>query len=408
MSRRSLASLALLAVGLVAWAYVVSGTAPSDIGSYGLLFSAPVWLSVGLAAILAGFVIELTRDEPHEWLLVCCLAVLIVTVYTAAPIIFGGVPEYAWTYKHIGVAESLGHYGRVTAPWDIYQRWPALFAGLAAISALGHLGPLSFAAWAPVTFELADALLLIAIFRTLVGERRIAYVAVLLFIGLVSWIGQDYLSPQAFGYLLWLGIVAIVLRWLRTGGTPSPHRGRLARLRARLLRGLEAAPETTPAQRLLAVAMVAVIFLCIVAAHQLTPYMALAGIGLLALLDLVRPRWLWFLLAAIAFGYLAPRFSFVSENFGIVSGVNPVSNASGVKGAYYKGGEAFTAWDCRLLALFMWSLALAAVARRYREPGRVAIPGALALAPFALALVQNYGGKPSTASTYSPLRGAPC
>jgi hypothetical protein len=388
-----MAPLALLALGLAAWAYALSQLSPLAIHSYGLLASAPIWFPLGLAALLAAFLIELVRPKPREWLLVACLVVLIVAIYTAAPIIYGGTPEYAWTYKHIGVAQSLGHYGRVTEPSNIYQRWPAFFAGVAGVSALGHVGPLSFAAWSPLAFELADALLVLGIFCQLVRERRVAFIAVLIYVGLISWIGQDYLSPQAFGYLLWLGIVVILLRWLRAPPAAPESRGRVARLRAWLLAGLEAPSETKPRHRLLAVALVAAIFFSVVAAHQLTPYMALAGVGALTLLGLVRPRWVWLLLAAIAAAYLAPRFSFVAENFGLVSSVNPVSNASGVKGAYYQGAEALTAWVCRGLAVSMWSLALLVIARRRRELGRVMIPAVLAFSPFALALVQNYGGE---------------
>jgi hypothetical protein len=41
----------------------------------------------------------------------------------------------------------------------------------------------------------------------------------------------------------------------------------------------------------------------------------------------------------------------------------------------------------------MWSLALVVIVRRWRQLGRVVIPAVLAFSPFALALVQNYGGE---------------
>ena len=59
-------------------------------------------------------------------------------------------PEYAWVYKHIGIAQALGQYGRVTDPSNIYQQWPALFAAVASVSGLARIGPLSFAAWGPL------------------------------------------------------------------------------------------------------------------------------------------------------------------------------------------------------------------------------------------------------------------
>ncbi len=407
MTRRILLPLSLLAFGLAAWAYAVSQLGPSAIGSYGLLVSAGVWFPLGLAALLVGFLIELRRGDPRAWLLLLYLAGLIVAIHTTVPILYGGIPEYAWAYKHIGAAQTLGHYGRVTDPSDIYQRWPALFAAAAGISALGQVGPLSFAAWAPVAFELADALVLVGVFVLLARDRRVAFLGVLLYVCLVSWVGQDYFSPQAFSYLLWLGIVLIVVRWLRTPGAPKRRgrharprepllvkpRGRHASPRAPLLDGLEASPVTTPMLRAVAVALVAVLFFAIVAAHQLTPYMALAGVGALTLLDLVRPRWLVLLLAAIAVAYLVPRYSFLAQAFGgILSGTNPIQNASGV-GLYHAGAQAMTAWCVRVLAVCMWLLALAAIVRWRRALGHVAIPAALAFSPFVLLLAQNYGGE---------------
>ena len=85
--------------------------------------------------------------------------------------------------------------------------------------------------------------------------------------------------------------------------------------------------------RAVAVTLVAVIYAAIVAAHQLTPYMVLAGVGALTVLDLLRPRWLLALLAAIAGGYLALHYSLIAQQFGgLFSGGNPLANAGGARG----------------------------------------------------------------------------
>jgi hypothetical protein len=392
MTRRFPAPLAMFATGLVVWAYGVTRLRPSAIGSYGLLASAGAWFVLGLAMLLGAFVIELRRREPRSWLLGLCLFGLIIAIHTTVPIIYGGTPEYAWVYKHIGVAQTLGRYGHVTDPLNIYQRWPALFAATAAVGRLGHVNPLWFAAWAPVAFELAEALVLIGVFRLLTRDHRVAFLAALLYVGLVAGMGQDYLSPQAFSYLVWLGIILVLLRWLRAPVAPDPS-GLLGRLRAPLLAGLEGPPETTAAMRAFAVALVALLFFAVVAAHQLTPYMILLGVGVLTLLDLVRPRWLVLLLLGIAIAYLAPRYSLIAEEYGgVFSGLNPIKNAAGT-GAYHAGAEAVTAWSVRGLAAFMWLFALAAIARRRRALGRVAIPAALAFSPFLVLLAQGYGGE---------------
>ena len=161
----------LLLAGLGAWAYGVSQIRRQAIGSFGLLASANVWFFLGLAVLLAGGLLELSRPEPRTWLLGTYLAALIVAIHATVPILYGA-PEYAWVYKHIGIAQALGRYGRVTDPSNIYQQWPALFAAVASVSGLARVGPLSFAAWGPLAFELADALLLFGIFRLLGGPPR--------------------------------------------------------------------------------------------------------------------------------------------------------------------------------------------------------------------------------------------
>ena len=392
-TRRIQPQLTLPLLGIGSWAYGISQVRVSSIGSFGLLASADIWFVLGFVALVTGFVLELRRGEPRGWLLAVHLVGLIVAIEATVPILFGA-PEYAWVYKHLGIVSAFQTYGHVTDPTNIYQQWPALFAAVASVSSLAHVNALSFAAWAPLAFELADALLLLAIFRLLTDDRRIAWLAVLLYEGLVCWVGTDYLSPQAFGYLLWLAMVLIILRWLRAPASSAEPRGRLARLRAPLLAALKPVPATTKAMRAFALTIVVAIYFAIVAAHQLTPYAALAGVGALTAIDLVRPRWLLILMAAIAAAYLAPHYNLIVHNFGgLFSGSNPIQNASGTTAAHHAGAEATTALIVRALAACMWLLALAAVALRRRALGRVVIPAALAFSPFLILGAQSYGGE---------------
>jgi len=392
-TRRIQPQLVLPFLGMGAWAYGVSRIHDASIGNYGLLASADIWFVLGFAALVTAFVLELRRGEPRRWLLGLCLVGLIVAIDATVPILFGA-PEYGWVYKHVGVASAFQKYGHITDPTNIYQQWPALFAAIASVSSLAHVNALSFAAWGPLGFELADALLLLAIFRLLTDDRRVAWLAVLLYEGLVCWVGTDYLSPQAFCYLLWLAMVLVILRWLRAPASSAQLRGPLVRLRAPLLVGLRPTPTTTKTMRAIAVAIVVTIYCAIVAAHQLTPYAALAGVGALTVLDLVRPRWLLILMVAIAGAYLAPRYNYIVHNFGgLFSGGNPIQNASGTTGAHNGGAEATTALIVRALAGCMWLLTLAAIAGRRRALGRVAIPAALAFSPFLILGAQSYGGE---------------
>ena len=385
----------LLLAGIGLWAFGVSQIERQAIGPYGVLASANAWFYLGLVALLAGMVSELSRAWPRTWLLGAFLIALIVAVHTTVPLLYGGTPEYAWVYKHVGVAQAFGQYQRVTDTSNIYQEWPALFTTVAGISSLGHAGPLSFAAWGPVAFELADALLLLGIFRLLTGDRRLPYLAVLLYEGLIAWVGQDYLSPQAFGYLLWLGIMAIIIRWLLA---PDPSRSRLrlvSTTRAFLLRGRPAPAVASTAMRWVALALVAVIYFAIVAAHQLTPYMVLLGVLALVVLGLVWRGWIVFLLlAAIAFGYLGPHYGLISSQFGgVFSGGDVFENAAGSQGILHKAAELRTGQIVHVLAVGMWLGAAVAIVLRWRSLGRVALPAVLAFSPFVVLGVQSYGGE---------------
>jgi hypothetical protein len=283
----------------------------------------------------------------------------------------------------------------VTDTSNIYQEWPALFTTVASIGSLGGAGPLSFAAWGPVAFELADALLLLGIFRLLTGDRRLPYLAVLLYEGLIAWVGQDYLSPQAFGYLLWLGIMAVVIRWLLAPAPAHCPWRFVNTARAFLLRGRPTPADASTAMRWIALALVAVIYFAIVAAHQLTPYMALLGVAALVVLGLVWRGWLTLLLlAVIAFGYLGPHYGLISSQFGgVFSGGDVFENASGSQGILHKAAELRTGEVVHVLAALMWLGAAAAIALRWRSLGRVALPAVLAFSPFVVLGVQSYGGE---------------
>jgi len=384
-----------LIAGIGAWAFGVSQLNRQAIGPYGVLANANAWFILGLVLLLAGMLAELSRPRARTWLLGAYLIGLIVAIHTTVPLLYGGTPEYAWVYKHVGVAQEFGRYQRVTDTSNIYQEWPALFTSVASISSLGNAGPLSFAAWAPVAFELADALLLLGIFRLLTADRRLPYLAVLLYEGLIAWVGQDYLSPQAFGYLLWLGIMAVVVRWLLVPEPAHARRRFINRVRAFLLARRPSPQQASASMRWVAFGLVAVLYFAIVAAHQLTPYIVLPGVTALVLLGVVWRGWLLVvLLAVVAVGFLVPRYGLISSQFGgVFSGGDVFENASGSQGILHKAAELRTGEVVHLLAGLMWLGAAAAIVVRWRSLGRVALPAVLAFSPFVVLGVQSYGGE---------------
>ena len=236
--------LALPLIGLVAWVLGVSELHPSAIGDYGLLASANVFFLLGFGALIAGFMLELARHAPRGWLLMLDLVVLIVMIHATVPIVYGGTPEYAWVYKHIGIVAAFSATtAAMTDPDNIYR--------VAGAVRRRRLDQLARARRRDLVRRLGAA-------RVRAGRRAAAardfppadrpigaspYLAVPLYVGLVAWVGQDYLSPQAFAFLLWLGMVFVILRWLRRRRRrrPAPAGSRAC--------GHAAAPSTAPARR---------------------------------------------------------------------------------------------------------------------------------------------------------------
>jgi hypothetical protein len=389
---RLAARLAPAPVGLACWANSMAGLNLDSIGLYGLLASVDAWFFVGLALLIVGFAAELSRSQRQLWILVLYVLATVVVIDATVPLLFHA-PEYQWVYKHIGVTQSLKLNGQVTAPSNIYQAWPTFFSAMAAISSLSGASPVTFATWAPLFFELANCVVLIAIFKTMTRDSRVAILAVLLFECLVSWVGQDYFSPQAFAYLLWLGLILVVLRYL-SGWAPGERSANLLnRLRGLLLRGFESRPAPSPGMRLAAVMATMTMFFVIVSSHQLTPYIALAGLASLAALGLLRPWWLLPMLAAIAAAFLLPRYHIVSSEYGgLFSGLNVVANAS-ARVKVSEPAALFSEHIATGLAVVMWLVTLGLVARSVRSLGRVAVPAVLAFSPFVVLLVQSYGGE---------------
>jgi hypothetical protein len=378
--------------GLAAWAASVEQLHLSTVGLYGLLASVSVWFFVGIALLVGGFALEISRIRPRQWVLGLYIVALVVVIHATVPLL-SRAPEYAWVYKHIGVARTFVADGRVTNGNNIYQDWPALFAALAGISKQSGVSVFTIARWAPLAFELLDCLMLFGVYRMLTRDARVPALAVVIFEAIVAWVGQDYLSPQAFDYVLWLGFVLIMVRWLLTTEIAATRLGILTRLHEYVRRGIDL-PRRSDAGHKLAVAVALLIFAAIVVTHQLTPYIALAAIGMLTVLDLLRPRWLLIATAAMAIAYVIPHYALIQNMYGGLFGsFDVVANGAGHIGVAASAAEAFTANSVRILAVASWLLAVGVVVRAWRAPGRVAVPAVLAFSPFVVLFAQAYGGE---------------
>ncbi|HEX2703171.1 MAG TPA: hypothetical protein VHM72_07045 [Solirubrobacteraceae bacterium] len=378
--------------GLAAWAVSVAELHLSAVGLYGLLDAVSAWFFVGIGLLVGGFALEISRIRPRQWVLGLYIVALVVVIHATVPLL-SRAPEYSWVYKHIGVARTFAADGRVTNGNNIYQDWPALFAALAGISKQSGVSVFAIARWAPLAFELLDCLMLFGVYRMLTRDARVPALAVVIFEVLVAWVGQDYLSPQAFDYVLWLGFVLIMVRWLLTTEIAATRFGILTRLHEYVRRDADV-PLRSDAGRQLAVAVALLIFAAIVVTHQLTPYIALAAIGMLTVLDLLRPRWLLLATAALAIAYVIPHYTLIQNMYGGLFGsFDVVANGAGHIGVAASAAETFTANCVRVLAVACWLVAVGIVVRAWRAPGRIAVPAVLAFSPFVVLFAQAYGGE---------------
>ena len=114
---------------------------------------------------------------------------------------------------------------------------------------------------------------------------------------------------------------------------------------------------------------------------------------------LLRPRWLPFALAAVALGYMLPHFTFINQNFGILSSIgnffaNAAPPSSATTNYIIPPHSEEVIEDCqRVLSLSMWGLALIGAWVRRRSKRTVLTLLILAFSPFLLLGMVAYGNE---------------
>ncbi|GAA0231712.1 hypothetical protein [Cryptosporangium japonicum] len=376
----------LFAVATGVWLVTVLRADPERITLYGLTWGLGVPFVAAIVMVGVGFGVELF-GRTRTPVLLAGVGAMALLVWATAPLLVP-VPEYPWVYKHIGVVELIQRYGRVIDPDDIYQRWPVLFAAAAQLSDVAGVPSIRFAGWSTPYFGLIDALMIAAIVRGFTRDVRTVFLAVFLF-SCCLWVDQNYFSPQAYAYALSLGFFALLTHGCR--GLPgSRPAGWPNRLRLWLARDAPAVGDRPQWPLLVAITLV---FAAVTAAHQLTPYLLLFGVGVLTVLGLIRPFWLMIVLAVVAGGYFVPRMGGVSSQYNLFDGFDLFSNAAGTSSGWGTRAQEFSAIVARGLSVVVWLAALAVGWRHRRGLGRIIVPLVLGFTPFLLLFLQSYGGE---------------
>ncbi|MFI8460506.1 glycosyltransferase [Kitasatospora sp. NPDC085464] len=423
----------LLPVSLLLWLLALRHVDLDRMGDLGLLQVLPVlyWVAAGL--LTAGFVLALRDRSLRQWWLAAYVLALIAVVHATPTLLYANL-RYSWAWKHVAVIDAmLRHGGAVphAALLDPYNQWPGFFVlnGL-LLRVTGLHSALGYASWGPPLFNALLLAPLLLLYRAISSDRTVVWGAVWIYFS-CSWVGQDYFSPQAFALVLYVTVIAVVVRRLPDrsvprapgrsppggappggappggappGGAPPGGAHRSAAPRAAngaagavTASGARASGAPAPAWGL-RLPMVLVLEAAIVCSHQLTPLMLISSLAALALPRRNRRVVLPPLLAAVvmtavwdatvARPYLAANFgqfvkALATPDSNVTSGFANLGTAS--------ADQVMVDWIDRGLTAAVVLLAVIALVRR-PWVRRTLLPYLL-LAPVPLLAANSYGGE---------------
>jgi hypothetical protein len=333
--------------------------------------------------VTAAFAVTVVAGPRRSWLLPGCVLSLVAMLHATPTIIYGTL-RYSWAWKHVAVIDYILSHRHLdlSLNWlSAYQAWPGFFVINAVLDKAGGLASsLSYASWAPVVFEAAFLAPLLLIFRRFTDDQRLIWTGVWLFY-VCNWIGQDYFSPQALSYFLYLVVIAVCLRWALPGSASGG-----------VLIG-----DRRPMNRAVLV-LLALPIAAIATIHQLTPLMLVSAFGFLWLFRQRLPKRLIVVAGLVTVGWiLIAARSFVASNlYWIIQSIgHPNANTTStlVNLSKVTSGQALVANIDRVLSAVIWVLAGVGIWRRRRQRKSDRPFLLLALAPLPLIVANNYGGE---------------
>ncbi len=390
------AHTATLAAALLLWAGALTRVDLAGMGGRGLLDVLPLGFFAAGALLLGGFVAAVTREPLPTRLLALYVLALIVYLHGTTPLLYDE-PRYAYTYKHVGVIDLIAQTGTADRGIDIYNNWPAFFALNAWFSEATGVEPLAYAEWSQVAFNVVNVLVVRFALRGVTSDERLLWGASLFFV-LGNWLGQDYLAPQALGFVLTVFVLGLVLRLaphVRPALTDTGERWRDVLDR---LPGEHAGPSVPAASRFIrprpAIAVAGLALVAVVVAHQLSPLMLIASVTALSLLLRRVPLWVPLVAVALEAAWLALAWPFLQGTYNILS-FNPLANAQVQTEQTAEGlpGLGLTEWSARGVVALMLVVAVVGFVRASRAGQRLLPALVLGLAPLPVVLGLSYGGE---------------
>ncbi|WP_426939010.1 glycosyltransferase [Pseudarthrobacter sp. S3] len=380
-----------VSLALVVWAAsTVALPVNSDVGLVGVL-PYPFW--IGVLLLNVAFVVALRGDAagPARRPVMLWLVVVLVLVLFGTAAFVTDVPRGEVAFRHLGIADALSQNEGIDPEIDAYFNWPGFFALLATVLRATGLDPVTVALWAPVLNMGLWLAALGVLTRYLTSDPRRRWLVLWVFC-LGNWQDQDYLSPQAFGFFLYLVVIALVIGPL--AARPPEFRGFRRADLAAWWQGRSPA-EPRPGHRVSALAGTLLLVVVICASHQLTPFLVLIAIAALTLSGRVWPSRLPLITAVLlalwlaypASAYLIGHPPLAGAGLQTAIAANVVDRVSG------SAGHVLVVQLRIVLTLILWALAAAGALRDWRR-GRIDIRVVLlAVTPLLLFPVQSYGGE---------------
>ena len=404
----AVAGLVCLAAALAIW---VNGTAEIDLtqlNDLGLISVLPPSIFVAIAAVVASAVSQLQLEPLDERVLAIHTVVLVFVLYGIAPWV-EDVPRTSTVWTHLGFVEYIARTGQTAPEIDARMSWPGFFVAAGFIASVAGMGVITFAAhWSAVMFNLLYLIPFVVIARVLTGDRRLVWAAAMLF-ALTNWIGQDYFSPQALAFFMYLVIIAAVVSWFlvqRPRSDTILTKLRRTRIGGALLAGFyrlltpdnPAVPPLSRRQQIACVVAIVTLFAYLASSHQLMPFATSASLITLLMLNRISLRAIPVLFGVMTVTWVSyMTVPFLSGHLGgLIEQVGSVTetinaNVSGRIGG--SPGHELVVTFRVVFTLALWSLAGLGAIARFRAGKRDLTTAILAATPFPLIALQAYGGE---------------
>jgi len=329
-------------------------------GQYGLLATRGGMLLV-TATILAvtGFFAAIVMRQ-----MVTAAMAIVVVIYTerVTVTLITEVPNYTWTYKHIGVVDYIIKNGALPSlNFDIYSPWPGFFNSMAWFSSITRLDLVDAAHWFAPVVAILSAVTIVTLALSLGLTLRGAFTAAMV-AQVLNWVGQDYFSPQAIALVLAIAVLALL-----------------------------AYSKQFPVAAYVSLP----IFTVLVSVHQLTPVWICIVAVALAVFAQMRPRWISALYVVILAIYLVSRSWQIDQIGGGLTGFNPFANGETLVQNRGSNGRVLTTSVEQCLALSTWILAAICFIVIWRGVSTRWAVAIMAFSSMVILFGQNYGGEAS-------------